>query len=459
MPFSLSLWSRQSRRLLHLTGPILVGQLAQTGISATDTIMAGRYGADDLAAIGIAASFWLPIYLFFVGLFMATTTLVAHCFGARDMLAVRRQFQQSIWLAVILVLPAIVLMNSVGLLVERLGVEPEVAQLSRDYLAYLSAGIPAALLFLCLRGLGDGIGQTGLMMRVLIAGFIINFPLNYLFIYGKFGAPELGGAGCGLATAGVLWCQLLLMLYLVSRQEIMRKGQLWADWRRPSGHSIGQLVKLGFPIGMTLVAEISIFAVIAVVIAPLGTDVIAGHQVAMSVTAVCFMVPLSNSIAMTIACGQYLGAGKFRLAGFTVITGFSLGVLSALITLVLLIGWRYQVAGIYTDDAAVIAVAGGLLVFAAIYQIPDAIQVSAIGALRAHKDTRVSFWLAILGYWVITMPIGISLARGYLGLPNLGASGMWIGLVIGLTTAAILQTFRYAWVQRYKPAGAQLNHS
>jgi MATE family multidrug resistance protein len=429
----------------------MVGQLAQTGISATDTIMAGRYAAVDLAAIGIAASFWLPIFLFFVGLFMATTTLVAHCFGAGDMVAVRRQFQQSVWLAIFIMLPGVVLMNSVGGAVSLLGVEPEVARITDDYLVYLSAGLPAALLFLCLRGLSDGAGYTTLVMRVFLAGFVINIPMNYLFIYGRLGAPELGGAGCGLATAVVLWCQLLLLLALVYWQPRLRKARLWHHWRAPALHTISQLLKLGLPIGLTLVAEISIFAVIAIVIAPLGTEVLAGHQIAMNVTSICFMLPMSISIAITIATGQYLGAGKLQLARITALTGASLALLTAMATLTLLMGWRYQVASVYTDDVAVITVAGGLLIYAAMYQIPDALQVSAIGGLRAYKDARVPFLLALLGFWVITMPIGISLSRGLMGFDAMGADGMWIGLVIGLGSAALLQSLRFVWVAWFVP--------
>ncbi len=442
-------WWREAARLTRLGSPILIGQLAQTAMGVTDTLMAGHYSATDLAAIAIGQSLWLPIFIFFVGLFNATTTNVAHQFGALDKAAIRHTVTQSLWLAVIGAPLGILLLLGADTVTPLLSIEADVANITHDYLFYLACGLPPALAFLCLRAFSEGMGHTRPIMLINILALLINIPLNYAFIFGKFGAPAMGGAGCGVATALVLWLQLIVCLRIVGREPRLKEIKLFSRLSlAPKLDTLKSLLALGLPIALTFVAEVSLFSVVALIIAPLGTAVIAGHQITLSVSTITFMLPLSVGMAITIQTGQYLGAGQPQQAKFSSLVGLSIALLLATGNMLLILSLRHWIPQLYTQDQTVIAIAYGLLFFTAIYQLPDAVQIAMTSALRGYRDTRLPLVIVLVAYWLISVPLGWQLTYGS---ASMGAGGMWMGLVCGLSFAAVLQSWRFLSLTRIHP--------
>ncbi|WP_019531214.1 MATE family efflux transporter [Dasania marina] len=445
---SLRAYRHEASKLLTLSAPILIGQLAITGMGATDTIMAGNYSATDLAAIAIGQSFWLPTLLFLVGFFTATTSLIAHAFGANNTSTIKALFGQSLLWAAILSPLGIVLLNNASPLIALLKLEPELSQICADYLTALSYGLPGGAAFLVMRSLSEGMGKTRPVMLIQLITFATNIPLNYMFIYGRWGAPELGGVGCGYASAIALWLQCLLGLLLINKLSIFRSLQLFSDRISLQAAVFKRICALGVPIAFTFLAEVILFSIIALIIAPLGTVVIAGHQIALSVSALTFMIPLSVGIATTISAGQQLGAQRQAQANLVCRTGLGL-ILITSSTMMLIILWlKADVAGLYSNNDSVIGIASSLLVFAAIYQIPDAVQICMASALRAYQDTRIPLLVVLFAYWAISVPLGWALSFGKFGLTPLGAKGMWIGLVCGLSLAALMLGWRYIIISR-----------
>ncbi len=442
MPIMLAAARSEAYRLVKLGTPILIGQLALTGMGTVDTIMAGNYAASDLAAIAIGQSLWLPVIIFFVGLFAATTTTIAHHSGARSAAGIKSTAQQSLWLALFFAPLGIGLLVNGDVLIAMLGVDQTVSNIAQDYLLYLAFGFPAALQFFALRGFSDGQGRTRPMMLIYIFAFICNVPLNYILIFGKFGMPELGGAGCGLATSIVLWIQLFAMLLVAVRHRHLRQVTILRDWRPPNRHEQWQLLSLGVPIGLIGLAEVALFSAVALIIAPLGTNILAANQVANSISALTFMLPLSVGMAITIRVGTRLGANDMEGARFSSLVGISVAAMLACFSMLTIILGRDQIAGLYTNDQSVIYGASALLIYAAVYQIPDAVQISVVSALRGYRDTHLPLLTVLVAYWVISVPLGWCLTKGVGGIEPMGAKGMWIGLVCGLSCAAVLQSLR-----------------
>jgi MATE family multidrug resistance protein len=282
---------------------------------------------------------------------------------------------------------------------------------------------------------------------------LINIPVNYAFIYGRWGAPEMGAAGCGIASSIVMWLQLLALLVVIQKLPQLKAIALFKQWQAPRWPIIASQLNLGLPVGLSITAEVALFSSVALIIAPLGAAVVAGHQVALSISSLTFMLPLSLGIAITIHTGQYLGAGQHHFARYATRVGVLGGALLSIMNLLFIILGRDLITSLYTDDPAIYQVAFSLLLFAAIFQLPDAIQVCAASALRAYMDTRIPMFITLFCYWLVSIPLGWGLTHGFGDFPAMGAEGMWVGLVSGLSLAAVLQSWRLWWVVKHKYIG------
>lgn len=443
-------WRTETPRLITLATPILIGQLAQIGMGVTDTIMAGHYSAADLAAIAIGQSIWLPVYMFFIGLSTACTTQVAHYAGALDNQGIKQSVQQMLWLLWSLFPFGIVLILNADIAFTAMGIDPAVSDITANYLAYLCFGLPAIVSYLALRSLSEGMRATRPVMLVNLAGLLVNIPLNYAFIYGEWGAAEMGAAGCGVASALVMWIQLLAVLILVSKLPQLKVVGALKQWQPPRWSVIVSQINLGLPVALSTMAEVALFSGVALIIAQLGAAVVAGHQIALSISSLTFMLPLSLGIAITIQSGQYLGAGQYEKARYVSRMGVKGGALIAILTMSIIILGRNAITSLYTDDPEIQKIALNLLLFAAVFQLPDAIQVCAASALRAYMDTRIPMLIMLFCYWVISVPLGWNLTHGVGSFEAMGAEGMWTGLVCGLSLAAVLNSWRLWWVIRHK---------
>ncbi|PJG58387.1 MATE family efflux transporter [Aeromonas cavernicola] len=430
-------WS-EVKQLVRLASPILVAQVAQIAMNFVDTVMAGQVSAVDLAAVSVASSFWLPIILLVQGIIMALTPIVSQLNGARKRDEVRPAVHQGVWLALMVTPLAMTALYFSPLALQLMTVEPVMVAKTTGYLHAILWGLPAFVLFQVLRNFSEGLSHTLPTMVIGFVGLAVNIPANYIFIHGYFGMPKLGGVGCGVATAIVLWAMLLAMLLYVKLSRHFRDIRLFSQLARPNGSRIWRLFRLGFPIAMAIFCEVTLFAVVALMLAPLGAETVASHQIALNFSSLLFMLPLSIGVGVTIRVGHNIGEGLPAHARVAARTGLMLGATVAAGTATLTVLLREQIAAIYTDEPQVIALAAALLLFAAIYQLSDSVQVVAAAALRGYKDTKAIFYVTLVAYWGLGLPTGMILGLTDWIVPRMGPQGFWIGFIVGLTCAAVM---------------------
>ncbi len=432
----------EAKQLIPLAAPILAAQLAQQTLAFVDTVMAGRVSATDLAGVAVGGSIWGPIFLFLYGVLLAITPIVAQLHGAGKTEETGPLARKGVLVALPLVIIAIILLQNAGLIFRWMDVDPQVATISTDYLKAISWGVPALALFFLLRNLSEGMGLVRPSMLIGLASIPVNIAGNYVFIYGKLGLPAMGGIGCGWASALSLWFMCSCMVLTIWRVRRYDKTHFF-DLNKTCGtEGAPQLLRLGLPIGLSLLVEASIFALIALFLSPLGALTVASHQITLNYSSMIFMIPLSLASAITIRVGHAIGRQRFDRARLSSRTGLLLNSSIAIVTATLTLCFAEKIAGIYTQNPQVIGIAVGLLYLNALYQVSDAFQIGAAAALRGYKDSRVPLLMVIVSYWIIGLPLGYSLAlTTFWGAP-LGAKGFWISLIIGLSVAAVLLGLR-----------------
>ena len=426
------------RALLALAGPIIVAQLANTAMGFVDAVMAGRVGPRDLAAVALGNSIWIPVLLLMNGILMSTTAKVARKVGAGSYALIGPLVRQALWLALVVGLLAAALLLAARPVLVLMQVEASLRDTAMGYLQAVALGFPALALYQVLRGFSDGLGSTRPSMVIGLCGLLLNIPLNYLLIHGKLGLPALGGVGCGWATALVMWFMFAAMAWWVHWAPAYQSSRLFERLEGPQWPAIRALLAIGLPIGIAIFAEASIFSVIALLIGSLGASVVAGHQIALNFSAMVFMIPYSLAMAAIVRVGQALGRGAPREARFSAGMAMASALAYACCSASLMLMLRADIARLYTSDAEVLRVAGALLMYSALFQFSDAIQVTAAGALRGYQDTRATMLITLLAYWGIGLPIGYGLGLGDLFGPPSGPAGLWQGLVVGLSCAALL---------------------
>lgn len=428
-------------QLFRLSLPILLAQLALTGLGVVDTIMSGRVGTEDLAAIGLGSSLLLPIFMIATGILLALTPLVAKQKGRENWEGVTSLLHQAIWVALPLGLMSAVLLMNLQWVLTELSLSPKVFQLTDDYLFYCAFGLPGIALYQAFRFFWEGLGITLPTLSISFFALLLNVPLNALFVYGYGPLEAYGAAGCGIATAMVMWSMLGLAVWYVKQSQHTRHlvKLTLPQFQVPNwNQGIADLLNLGVPNTLALLFEISLFSFIALFIAHLGAVVIAAHQVTISYTGLAFMIPLSFAMAVTVRSGLAYGQGSLTALRISLRTGMGVAVVVssgiALVTF-LMMG---AIARIYTQDTQVIALASTLLLLAATYQVFDAIQVVSAGALRGLHSTKVTMVVTFISYWLIGLGLGAVFAFTDWILPSMGVAGFWLGIVLGLVLAAIL---------------------
>lgn len=430
------------RSLLALAAPIMIAQLANTAMGFVDTVMAGRVSPRDLASVALGNSIWVPVFLLMTGILLATTPKVALRFGGGLYREIGPLVRQALWLALLVGCAAATLLWNAQSVLHLMRVEEQLIEPAMGYLRAVACGFPAVALYHVLRCYSDALGHTRPSMMLGIGGLLLNIPANYIFIYGKFGLPALGGVGCGWATGLVMWCMLLGMFWWVTWAPYYRSSELFKRFDWPHWPTLKRLLSVGLPIGVSVFAEASIFSVIALLIGGLGATVVAGHQIALNFSSMVFMIPYSLGMAVTVRVGQALGRGAPREARFAAGVGMVTALAYACVSASAMLLNRAHIAELYTPDASVIAVATGLIIYSALFQFSDAIQVTAAGALRGYQDTRATMLITLFAYWGIGLPVGYSLGLSNLWGEPSGPRGLWQGLVVGLTCAALMLGIR-----------------
>ena len=434
------------KQLAKLTAPILVTQLCQIGMATIDTIMSGRIGTADLAAIAIGSSLWTPIWLFVAGVMVAFTPQVAQLVGANKKDRVADILGSAVVLGIVLGLILGVLLYYFGPLLSYLLPDPESAALMRGYIQSVSFGLPAAGAFLALRFHAEALNEPVAVTRIMVMGLILNIPANAIFVYGWFGLEPMGGAGCGYGTALVFHFLFFAILYDCYHKRLPASHKALITFFRPQLEPMKSLIALGLPIGAAIFFEVSFFSVIALFLTPLGTVVVAGHQVAINMSSLTFMIPLSLGMALTVMVGQQIGRQQPEQAAKVSWLGVKVNLVLALFNASLIMIFAPYIAQLYSTDPEVVAIGASLLVFAAIFQISDAIQIATAGALRGYQDTMIVMAITFCAYWLFGLGLGYYFA--FAAPEPLGAKGFWLGIILGLTAAAIMLSYRLLRVSR-----------
>jgi MATE family multidrug resistance protein len=430
--------------LMRLSLPLILAQLAQSSMGFVDTLMAGRVGATDLAAVAVGSSIWFPVFILLLGILNALTPSVSHAYGQKDNATIRALIPQGLYLGITLGLGAAVLLRSCTPLLVILKVESSIVPLIMAYLKAVSWGFPAIGICFALRYCSEGLSITRPSMLISFAGLLINIIVNYVLVFGKLGFPALGGVGCGIATAATMWVMMGGMLVIFWRGRLFRYLQLLSFRARPNGEILTYLLRLGIPIGVGMFIECSIFAVIALLLSRFGAQTVAAHQIAISFTGMVFMIPLSIATAIAVRVSYNNGRNHPRHTKRSVKVGLATTTGIALLSCTLIAAGARPLTTMYTPDPELAGAAAVLLLLAALFQIPDALQVSCAGALRGFKDTRTPMLLQIVSYWGIGLPCGC-----FLGLYlEMAARGFWIGLICGLSAAALLLGVRLQKIVR-----------
>lgn len=438
----------EMHKLVTIAFPILLAQFAQNSMGIVDTIMAGRVSAADMAAISVGASIWLPLILLGHGILLALPPIISYLNGSGQRYRIAHYIHQALWIVLLTSLPLGIIIYYSDYVVNYMQMDAKLAEITIQYLHAMLWGLPGYLLLITFRCLNDGIAKTKPAMVITFLGVLLNIPLNYVFIYGKLGIPAFGAIGCGIATAIVNWAMCLMMIYYSYHARNQKDLHIFNHLiEKPNITTLHKILKLGFPIGIALFCEVALFALSSLLLSPLGTKVVASHQVALTTSSFIFMLPMSLGMATTILVGQRLGEGKPHQAKSVFYSALVVGLCLACITALIIVLLNQQIPRLYVSEDQVIMIASHLLLISALYQFSDSIQVITAGALRGYKDTQSILYITMFCYWGIGMPLGYILSRTDWIIPSIGAAGFWIGFVISLSVAAVLLIQRIRKIQ------------
>ena len=430
--------NQRMRLFISIFLPILIYQLANFSSSFVDTTMTGQYDTLHLAGVSMATSLWIPFFDLLIGIVSALVPIIGHHLGQGKKEKIASDFYQFIYLSLglSLILFALVFVGA-PLVLAHLGLEPLVEEVAKNYLWYLALGIIPLLLFSTIRSLFDALGLTKLSMYLMLLLLPLNGSFNYALIYGAFGFPEMGGAGAGLGTSLAYWVLLLISLLVAVKHPKVRAYELWKI-RPLDKKGLIEGIRLGLPIGGTFFAEVIIFSVVGLVMAKFSSLIIASHQAAMNFSNLMYAFPMSISTSMSIIVSYEIGANRHD----DVKKFCKLGRLTALgiagFTFLFLYILRDRVAALYGSDTEFIRMTSVFLTYSLFFQLADTFAAPLQGILRGYKDTQVPFFLGLIAYWGVSLPLGLFLDY----YTSLGPYGYWIGLIASLVMSGILFQWR-----------------
>jgi MATE family multidrug resistance protein len=423
------------RELLHLAWPVLIAQAAVMANGVIDTLMAGRLSSLDLAAVGIGTSIYATIFVTAMGVLLALAPVVSHHFGAGRFEEIGADVRQCFWLALLLSAIAVVVLKHPDPLLNFSRLTPEVDLKVRAYLDGMAWAAPGALFFRVFFGFTTGIGWPRPVMVFNLLGLALKAPLNWVFMYGHFGFPAMGAAGCGWSSAAIAWAMSTLAWVWCRRDAEYAPYAVFARFDPPRLTALREFLVLGLPMGVTFLVDVTAFTFMALFIARLGPEISAAHQIAANVAVFLFMVPLALGSATGVVVGQALGAGESRRSRHAGLLGLAVGCAAAAILGAALYLGAGPLARAYTADAQVAATAATLLSIVAVYHLADAVQAVMAQVLRGYKRATAPMVIYAVALW------GVGLGGGYLlGLTNtfgtpLGAAGFWIAATASLVVA------------------------
>ena len=431
-------WRSELRGLLALGVPICIVQLGMRMMSTVDVLMVGQHSEHAFAAVSMGNPWVWFVTILFTGIVMAAEPLIAQSVGARDDAAISRHLQRGLLLVVLLAVPAMFLID---VLIEPVlrwtGQSGEVIPDAASYARIVALGALPMMGFTLLRSALQAFGAVRVIVLVIVVTNLVNALVNYALIFGNLGMPALGVQGSAWATAISRWLMMILLLWfgwarlgrhVVSfgdrelRQRALRPSALW------------RVIVIGLPIGLQISLELGVFAATTLTVGSLGTEPLNGHQVALDLASITFMVPMAFGMAASVRVGRAVGRGDMPAARRA--AGVSLALIAAIesVFAVGFLGMPHLLAGLYTKFETITAIAAALLPIAGVFQVFDGLQAVAMGVLRGVGDTKTPMYASIVGFWFVGFPVGMWLTFEQ----ELGAAGMWWGLVVGLGSVAVL---------------------
>ena len=451
-------------RLFPLAWPVFIGQIAVLAFSTVDTVMTARASALDLAALAIGGSIYVSVFVGLMGMIFAVGPIAGQLFGAGKFRESGHEAEQAVWLALGLTVIGCTVLLWPEPFLALARAEPAVAEKVRGYLRGLACALPASLVFMAYRGFNIAVSRPKAVMVLQLGGLALKVPINALLVFGfalptpfgELSVPALGAQGCGIATAIVMWCQLLAAIAVLRRDPFYAPFGLGYGLGRPSRASLAALLRLGIPMGLSILIEVTGFTFMAFFISRIGATPVAGHQIAVNMISLMFMLPLSIANASSVLVAQRIGAGDAEDASRIGWAGLEIGVLIAAVfgsTVYLL---REHLVGLYTGDAVIVAAALPLLAWVVLFHVADAAQTIAAFVLRAHRIATVPLVVYVVAIWVI------GLGGGYVAVFVLdagpewmrGAQGFWSMATLGVALAAIGLTGYLGWTLRRERAQA-----
>lgn len=443
-------------RIAELAWPVLVGQLAVLGFATVDTVLVGRHSATDLAAFAVGAASYVTVFIGLMGVVLAIGPIVGQLYGAKRLEEAGRQLHQCVWLALGLSVLGCLLLAFPAPFLALSRASPEVADKIRGYLLALAFALPASLLFTVYRGFNTAVSRPKAVMVLQLGGLALKVPLSSALVFGvaPLEIPALGVTGCGISTLVAMWAQAIAA-YLVLRNDrfydrFALRGQ---GLHKPQRAPLLALLRLGVPMGLTILIEVTGFAFMAIFIARLGATPVAGHQIVVNLVSMMFMIPLALSNATTTLVAQSIGANRLLDARRLGLNGLQVTIAMAALTGALVYLSRESIVGLYTGDAAVAAVALSLLRWVILFHLCDALQTLAQFVLRAWRITVVSLIVFVISMWGLGLGGGYLLAFDVWGIAPpqwRGPMGFWAAATAGLFSAGAVLTSFLLWMQRQR---------
>lgn len=452
------------KRIAALAWPVLIGQLAVIAFGVMDTAMVGRASAFDLASLALGGSIYITVYVGLMGILVALSPIAAQLYGAGERIAIGEEVRQTFWLALFLAVPGFLVLSHPQFILRLSEATPELEARATAYLHILAYGLPAAMLFRVYSSLSTAVAQPRIVMMIQVTGLALKVPLNLALIYGvdRLGIPALGSTGCAIATTAINWVSCGLGLLLMARHPKLREFGVFTKFCWPQWQAIRALLKLGVPMGLSYLIEVTAYSFMAIFIARLGDVTLAGHQIAANLGALMYMLPMSIGIATATLTAQAIGSRDYEAAQLVGRRGVELaGTLGLLVALLMWLG-RPLVLAAYTSDPLVAAVTAPLLTIVAFYHIFDALQVNAVFVLRAWKVTVVPTVIYALSLWGVGLGGGYVLGFDVGGLSPAwlqGAAGFWAANSASVAVAAIGLLMYLRWVVHVKGAATAVTNA
>ncbi len=429
---------REGRLTALLALPLAAGQVSQVLMSLADTIMVGRLGVVPLAASTFANNVLYVPFIFGLGMLMAISIRVSQARGADDREAARAALRHGLYLAFALGL--LTMLGGWGMhpFLGYFRQDPEVVRAVPRYFLLVAVSMIPALGAMAVKNHADAMNKPWPPFWIMLAAAALNVGFNWIFIYGKLGAPRLGLDGAGVATLLSRCTMLAAMLWWCVKARAVREWVPRHWLRAPDWQAVRDLITVGLPASLQLLAEVSAFVMVTLLIGTLGPVALASHQVAITCAATIFMVPLGLSMALTVRMGEAWGARRLPELRFILVSGWGIVLAFTALSALGFLLFNQTIAGWFITEPKARALAASLLLISAAFQVSDALQVSSGGALRGLGDVKVPAWVAFFAYWVVAIPVGWWLTFRI----GLGAAGMWWGITFGLTTVAFALGWR-----------------